>query len=137
MLDADTKQWLEELLLEIPVSIGGESVYLKTYPEGAELGAYLIRAYTDEQLEAVLKQGFQSAIEFEAGFSLSPDEDDLLLTQWLPGVRDWLEAAAPLENLLDQITMLRAALAPPGPKRTAIMDRDEQRIRRMIEGRAK
>lgn len=128
--DEELAQWLRAQPLDAPVAIDGESVYLAIHRDGAELGAYLTRAYTQEQLQQALRQGFSSAIDFDAGLGQSSDGDSLVLTQWLPGVTGWPQAAQPLDNLLNQLTLWRAALAPPPSTRAAdLHNRVEHRLR--------
>lgn len=131
----DIAQWLDRQPLNSPIDIDGETVYLNLHRQGAELGAYLMRFHTQEQLREALKQGFSSAISFEAGLGLSPDGTSLVLSQWLPAVGAWNQAAEPLENLLNQLAAWRAALAPPITTRIAQpVDRNERRLRRMFAG---
>ncbi|MEN3296544.1 MAG: hypothetical protein V7642_5797 [Burkholderiales bacterium] len=137
MLDADTEQWLRTLPVDEPSSVGGVEVWLTVSPAGAELGACLIPVCADAQLADALKQGFRSAIDFDAGFSLSPDGKSLCLTQWLSNVYGWLEAAEPLEKLLNQVDMLHAALDPTRSAliRNPAIARIEQRLRMSLAGR--
>jgi hypothetical protein len=44
---------------------------------------------------------------------LTPDTtNSLTLTQWLPGVSSWRQAADALESLLNQLSVWRAAVSP-------------------------
>jgi hypothetical protein len=129
------EQWLQEQPLDEPVEIDGETVYLNVHADGAELGANLLTSYTQAQLQDALKQGFQSATRFDAGLGCTPDGNDLVLTQWLPDVSSWSEAADALENLLNQLSMWRAALALAQTKQIEIKDnRDEKRMRSLLAG---
>ncbi|MFC7516075.1 hypothetical protein ACFQUU_13755 [Herbaspirillum sp. GCM10030257] len=135
MENDEIEQWLQEQPLDEPVEIDGESVYLKVGPSGAELGAYLIQSYTQVQLHEALKLGFKSALRFDAGLGQTPDGSALVLTQWLPQVSGWSEAAEPLENILNQLSMWRAALTPEKPRPASqIADRNEQRLRMLFAG---
>lgn len=134
-LDDDIEQWLRTQPLDEPVEIDGESVYLKVHADGAELGAYLISSYTQAQLQDALRQGFLSATRFDAGLGQSSDGNSLVLTQWLPQVSTWFDAAEPLENLLNQLSMWRAALNPPKAKLPEnVAFRNEQRLRMLFAG---
>lgn len=127
-------QWLQELPLEEPVHIDGELVYLHVTPTGAELGATFLEGATDQQIRDALKQGFQNAIEFDAGWGISADGNTLLLTQWLPGVSSWAEVPEPLERLLNQVAVMRPAVQPATIKPAGIPSRDEQRARSRLMG---
>ena len=136
MHDLDTEKWLQTLPVGSPVVIDGVEVWLKTFPVGAELGAYLLHGFSEVGLQEALGQGFQVAIEFDAGFGLSPDGGSLCLSQWLPGVGGWVEAAEPLEKLLDQVEMLRESINPARNAliRDPVQGRLEQRMRKKLEG---
>lgn len=136
MHDPDTANWLQTLPVGSPVAIDGVEIWLKTFPVGAELGAYLLHDFSETELQEALRQGFQVALEFDAGFGLSPDGGSLCLSQWLPGVGGWAEAAEPLEKLLNQVEMLRESI---DPARNALLsnpiqERIEQRMRKKLEG---
>ena len=133
--DSDLERWLDSLPLDETVEIDGESVYLKIHATGAELGVCLFRACTQAQIQDALRIGFARAVSHEAGLGLSADGKDLLLTQWLPQVKRWTQAAQALESLLNQTATWRTALAP----RTAIesagaVDRHERRLRTLLAG---
>jgi hypothetical protein len=120
---------LQTFPLDEPVSIDGESVYLKVDLDGAELGVHFLESVTDQQLQDVLQLGFQNAMEFDAGWALSSDGSTLLLTQWLPGVRDWTQASEALEQLLNQVEVLRTLEVITSTKTEHNSSRDEQRVR--------
>ncbi|MET3133295.1 hypothetical protein AAKU55_003585 [Oxalobacteraceae bacterium GrIS 1.11] len=132
---AELAQWLPTQLLDTPVRMAGESVYLRVRADGAELGAYLWHDATPQQLEDALKQGFSSALEFDAGLAL--DGRGVVLSLWLPSARGWQDAADALENLLNQLARWRAGTAPGGvaPRAPAPRgDRHEQRMRSFLAG---
>lgn len=131
MRDPDTDTWLLTLPLGEPVAIDGVEIWLKTFPAGAELGAWLLQDFTEPELQDSLRKGFHAAIEFDAGFGLSVDGRSLCLSQWLPGVHDWIGAAEALERLLNQVELLRGDMAPV---RSPAQERIEQRMRKMLEG---
>lgn len=131
MRDPDTDAWLQTLPVGTPVAIDGVEIWLKTFPVGAELGAYLLHDFSEAELQDALRQGFRVAIEFDAGFGLSMDGRSLCLSQWLPGVGRWIEAAEALEKLLNQMEMLRNSI---DPVRNPMQERIEQRMRKMLEG---
>lgn len=131
---SELEQWLQGLPLDEPVDIDGESVYLRVEAGGAELGARFIDAVTGQQLQEAMKQGFQSAMEFDAGWGLSTDGSTLLLTQWLPGVSSWTEVPEQLEKLLNQVSVLRAVISPVKVKLDDMPNRDEQRGRSKLMG---
>ncbi|HVK93294.1 MAG TPA: hypothetical protein VM571_01045 [Noviherbaspirillum sp.] len=131
---SELEQWLQGLPLDEPVDIDGESVYLRVEVGGAELGARFIDAVTGQQLQEAMKQGFQSAMEFDAGWGLSTDGGTLLLTQWLPGVSSWTEVPEQLEKLLNQVSVLRAVISPVKVKLDDMPNRDEQRGRSKLMG---
>ena len=134
-MDDDIDEWLQKQPLDEPLEIDGERFYLNVHQGGAELGAYLIDEFVPEQLQDALRLGFRSAIHFDAGLGVSADGSSLVLTQWLPEVSNWSEAAQPLENLLNQLSMWRAALAPERPQpANSAGNRDEQRLRMLFAG---
>ncbi|WP_034300950.1 hypothetical protein [Herbaspirillum sp. RV1423] len=127
------EQWLENLPLDEPVDIDGETAILKLKPNGAELGIFLAPMYTDVMLVDALRSSFQVALDFNAG--LSTEGEDLMLTQWLPYVGSWTEAAEALESILNQAGMLRAAMAYAGPGRQEKdVRRGEERVRKLFSG---
>lgn len=76
-------------------------------------------------------RGFSSAIDFDAGLGQSADGGSLTLTQWLPGVASWRQAADALERLLNQVSALRAELEPVARAPVAhVRTRAEDRLRR-------
>lgn len=105
------EQWLREQPLDSEVEIAGETVYLNIHPRGAELGAFLFRSFSQQQLHDSLRQGFSSAMEFPAGLGITRDGESLTLSQWLPEVSNWSEAASALETLLDQLAAWRMAIS--------------------------
>ena len=123
---------LQAFPLDEQVSIDGESVYLKVDLDGAELGVHFLESVTDQQLQDVLQLGFQNAMEFDAGWALSSDGSTLLLTQWLPGVRDWTQASEALEQLLNQVEVLRTLEVITSTKTEHNSSRDEQRVRSKV-----
>lgn len=129
MVSVDLEQWLQSLPLNQPVVISGESVYLNVGESGAELGCVFLASFSEDQLDAALKMGFESAIEFDAGWSVSAETESLLLTRWLPQVSTWEQALEPLENLLNQVGTLRAAMVPSEPKEEESLRPKEARIK--------
>jgi hypothetical protein len=133
--DDDLSQWLRAQPLDVPVEIDGESVYLNVRNGGAELGVVLTQSYTRTQLHDALRQGFNSATQFEASLGRTPDGNHLVLNQWLPGVTRWTDASQALEALLNQMSMWRAALAPTKViEMDKITSRNEQRLRMLYSG---
>lgn len=125
------QEWLQAQPLDTPVEISGESVYLKVEANGAELGAFLLHGHVQSQLREAMLQGFSSAIDFDAGLGQSADGNSLTLTQWLPGVSSWWQAADALESLLNQLSVWRAALEPAVRVPAAnIRSRSEDRLRK-------
>lgn len=126
------------LPLNEPVEIDGKFVCLKAGPGGAELEAVLLRAYTPEDLQRALNQGFSSAIVFDAGLGQTSDGKDLVLSQWLAGARNWRDAAQALEKLLNQLDGWQAVLNPASVVDESQSRRQEerhaQRLRRLIAG---
>ncbi|SFL98115.1 hypothetical protein [Rugamonas rubra] len=135
-MDEEIAQWLREQPLDEPVEIDGEFVYLAPRQDGAELGAILVHAYSPAQLQEALRLGFQSALHFDAGLGHTADGRNLVLTRWLPRVDGWIDAAAQLEQLLDQLAMWRAALGPRQAALPGAEQRSEQRLRQMLSGAA-
>jgi hypothetical protein len=133
--DDDLQEWLQAQPLDTPVEINGESVYLKVEANGAELGAFLLHGHAQSQLREALLQGFSSAIDFDAGLGQSADGNSLTLTQWLPGVFSWRQAADSLERLLNQLSVWRAALEPAARMPVAnTRTRTENRLRKNFAG---
>jgi hypothetical protein len=133
--DGDFDQWLDRLPLNEPVEIDGDWVYLNIHPRGAELGAYLVSAHTPAQLQDAMRLGFASALTYQAGLAVTPDGNALVLTQWLPAVDSWPQAVQPLENLLNQLSLWRATLAPSEtPRFSDAGDRNERRLRTLLAG---
>lgn len=111
MLSEDEVElYLQEQAVNLPVQLAGESVRLDVSVHGAQLSATLLSGYQSEQLQQALALGFSGAIEYEAGLGISEDGANLILTQWLPKVRDWQQAAPALEQLLNQLSSWRATL---------------------------
>lgn len=129
--------WLATLPVGEPVAIDGEQAYLRLYPDGAELGVYLLRSYTPAQLDEAARAGFQSARQFDAGLAVL-DDGALALNQWLPRVAGWPEAIGPLEEILNQLSLWRALLAPAVRRAESSHNPGEQRVRAMFtqQGRA-
>lgn len=129
--DDGLQEWLQEQPFNIPININGESVYLKVEENGAELGAFLIHDHSPPQLREALLQGFSSAIDFDAGLGKSADGNSLTLSQWLPEVSSWQQAAGFLECLLNQLSAWRELLEPAThlPVSTT-KSRIEERLRR-------
>jgi len=136
-MEDDFEQWLQSQPLNEAVELDGEFVYLKVQAGGAELGVYITRSYTPAQLHDAMRQGFQSAIHFDAGLGEADAGDSLVLTQWLPNVTGWTDAVEPLEKLLNQLATWRAAMNPGKPKPTdkATDNRTEQRLRMLFAGK--
>lgn len=130
-------QWLADLPADAPLTLDGESAYLTVAEDGAELGVYLLSGATDAQLEDAARTGFQSARQFDAGLALREDGSTLVLCQWLPDVASWEDAAGALEQLLNQLAMWRAALAPSRPRHDGAADPSEQRIRALFAAGAR
>lgn len=128
----DLEHQLQGFPLDEPVNLDGESVYLRVDQDGAELGAHFLAAITERQLADALQVGFQSALEFDAGWALSDDGSALLLTQWLPDVRGWAEVPDALEQLLNQVELLRTlvTITTSGPDHAT--GREERLIRSML-----
>lgn len=136
MLISELDEWLGSLPIDEPVNIDGETVYLKLDGDGAELGVEFLEGASEEQIRSALQRGFQMAMEFDAGWAMPPGGGTLLLTQWLPGVTDWTEAADALELLLNQVAALRAAETETVNRVEAVdgMSREERRIRSKLLG---
>lgn len=117
------------LPLDEPVGIDGETVYLRLHQDGAELGAHFQEAGGGRQLEDAMQLGFQSALEFDAGWALSDDGAVLLLTRWLPDARGWADAQEALAQLLDQLELLRTVAAIATAKPDHGSSREERLIR--------
>lgn len=130
----DIEQQLDQLPLDEPVTVDGHSVYLRAGPDGAELGLLLLESPSERQVQDAVQLGFQSALEFEAGWALAGDGSGLLLTRWLPGAAGWTDAADALEQLLRQAELLRSlvTMAASAPEHGG--SREEQRIRSKIVG---
>lgn len=139
----DLQAWLAQQAMGCLIDLDGESIYLKADADGAELGALLLSAPTGEQIRLALQQGFSHALAYGAGLAYYVDQaagDSLRLSQWLPGIRSWQEAAHPLENLLTQLAAWRATSAPKAsmpevslaPAPALAFDRTEQRLRMLM-----
>lgn len=128
------EHWLEGLPVDEAVVVDGETVYLRRHPDGAELGVYLLRDFTQAQLEEAARAGFHSARQFGAGLALADDGQALVLNRWLPGADGWLDAAGALEDILNQSALSRAWLAPSRPRREEGLSAQEQRIRARFAG---
>ena len=132
MQNDDFEQQLQGLALDEPVTIDGQAMFLRVDPDGAELGLLLLESASARQIRDALQLGFQSALEFDAGWALAADGSTLVLSQWLPDARDWDDAAAAIDPLLNQAELLRSLVsitgAGPGVRR------DERFIRSKIMG---
>jgi hypothetical protein len=134
----DLEQQLQGFPLDELVTVDGESVYLRVQHDGAELGVHFMDAITDRQLHDAMQLGFQSALEFDAGWALADDGATLLLTRWLPDAQGWADVPEALEQLLNQAAQLRtlAAITIAGPDLGASRDERQMRARLMRrEGR--
>lgn len=125
----ELEQQLQTFPLDEPVDIDGESVYLRVFQDGAELGVHFLEVPTERQLEDALQLGFQSALEFDAGWALSDDGSILLLTQWLPDVSGWTDVPQAVEQLLDQVELLRSLVTISNTRTEDSASRDERRFR--------
>jgi hypothetical protein len=128
----DTNQlelWLDSLPLDETTEIDGESVYLRVDAAGAELGVHFMDDFSDEQLRWALDQGFENALDFDAGWALSLDGRTLLLTRWVPGASGWNTVPEALEQLLNQVELLRSQETITNFKSASSPGTDEQRIR--------
>jgi hypothetical protein len=128
------EQWLASLPVGEPVALDGETVYLHPRHDGAELGCYLLRNFNQAQLEDAARAGFQSARDYAAGLAVDESAHALVLNRWLPGARDWTDVAAPLEELLNQVGLWRALLAPTRVRRDDSATQEEQRVRARFAG---
>lgn len=135
-LDYDDKAWLDKFPLDAHVEIGGKSVCLKRGVGGAELEVILFSNYTQDELQRALNQGFPSAMLFDAGLGQTDDGQDLVLSQWVPGVRMWSDAGQVLEKLLNQLDGWLEILNPATTARELRPirkeDRHAQRLRSLI-----
>lgn len=135
---SELERWLQDFPLDEPVDIDDEFVYLRVEQGGAELGVHFLEGVTDHQLQEALQCGFQNAMEFDAGWSISIDSRTLLLSQWLPNVSSWTEVAEPLEKLLNQVEALRTmeviTIAETENTPSDISSRDERHIRNKLIG---
>ncbi len=127
--DNTVAAWLARLAPGVPAEIDGETVTLTPRPGGAELSAVLYAPSNGERLNAALRLGFSSALHFDAGLRLSEDGNNLLLSQWLPGVTHWSQAAQPLETLLNQVAYWRLNLAPQPAANSGQSPRQRQELR--------
>lgn len=105
----DLDAWLANLPLDRFVEIGSEKVSLNRYAGGAELAVHLSTSTTPGQFALMLQNGFPSALRFDAGLALRADEGMLMLTQWLPAAKSWMDAAEALEKILHQTDAWRTA----------------------------
>jgi hypothetical protein len=135
MLTDDLEQQLRDYPLDELVTVEGEAVYLRVRQDGAELGVHFLESITDRQLHDAMQMGFQSALEFDAGWALSDDGATLLLTRWLPDVQGWAEASEALEQLLNQAAQLRTLTAITGAGPDPGGSRDERLMRARLMGR--
>lgn len=133
-IDAGSDAWLDRYPADASLELGGERVYLKAGDGGAELGATLYAHADAQRIELALRRGFASALRFEAGLALAAEGAELVLSRWLPGVRDWRAAAPALEQLLDQLDDWRAALAPPAAPPAPGLDSSHERRMRLALG---
>jgi hypothetical protein len=128
----DVQSWLQTLPLNEPVTIDGEPVFLRAGSNGTELGVILMTSPTDADLLRASRVGFQSAMQYQAGLGIWDERDALVLSQWLPLVSNWADAAEPLEALLNQTALWRSALKSESPKPSAETSISERRIRAML-----
>jgi hypothetical protein len=125
----DLEQQVQGLPLDEPVTVEGESVYLRVLQEGAELGLVFMESITSRQLHDAMQLGFQSALEFDAGWALTDDGATLLLTRWLPDAQGWTDVPEALEQLLNQAAQLRTLAAVTGAAPDPGGSRDERQMR--------
>jgi len=123
--------WLQTLPPDEPVVIDGETVFLRVRQEGAELGVYLGGRPSDSALAEAMRVSFQSAREFEAGLGWEP-EAGLVLSRWVAGTSGWPDLAEPLEQLLNQLALWRAALSRTPASHDKHARRDEERFYKLL-----
>ncbi len=109
------QHWLAGSPVDTILDLYEEQVFLNLARDGAELGLVLMPQGGADQLAEVMGLGFSSALQFEAGLSCSADGKQVLLTRWLPGVRNWIAAGAALQALLEQGAAWRHMLNQQGP----------------------
>jgi hypothetical protein len=123
--------WLQTLPLDEPVVIDGESVFLRTQPEGAQLGVCLTGQPSDATLAEAMRVGFQGAREFDAGLGWEPDTG-LVLSRWIAGASSWQDVAEPLEQILNQLALWRAAMSRVSTNQVRQGKRDEERFYQLL-----
>ncbi|RAN49088.1 hypothetical protein RB25_07425 [Herbaspirillum rubrisubalbicans] len=123
--------WLQTLPLDEPVVIDGETVFLRVQPEGAELGVYLAGQPSDSALADAMRVSFQSAREFEAGLGWEPDAGPVL-SRWIAGASGWHDLAEPLEQILNQLALWRAAMSRAHSSQDKHAKRDEERFYKLL-----
>jgi hypothetical protein len=133
MQNDDFEQQLLAFPLDEPVAIDGQSAYLRVDPDGAELAVLFLDTASGRQLQDALQLGFQSALEFDAGWAMTADGSSLLLSRWLPGAEGWADAAEALDQLLNQVELLRSLVTITGGSDHSLR-RDERFIRSKIMG---
>jgi hypothetical protein len=134
MKDLNLSEILGELPLNKTVLFDDAFVCLQITSEGALLSAELLKKFSNSSILNFLESAFHMALYYEAGLAIDDRDGTLLITQWLPSVKSWLEAETALEKILNQLDHCRSALlinkdststnSPPA--------KGEQRIRSLL-----
>jgi hypothetical protein len=129
---------LSEILGELPLNktvlFDDAFVCLQITSEGAVLSAELLKKFSTSTISNFLESAFHMTLYYEAGLAIDDRDGTLLITQWLPSVKSWLEAEAALEKILNQLDHCRTALLISKDSTSANSPpvKGEQRIRSLL-----
>ena len=113
MSDANLTERLMALPINHAVAINDTDVYLQVTEKGAALKAVINTTVLPSVLAALIDLGFTNALLFEAGIAIDQTQNQLILVQWLDGVRNWTEAEDALELMLNQVDACRSMTQNP------------------------
>lgn len=125
---------LAELALNKTVMFDDVAVCLQIFPQGAVLSAELSNKFSPSTVSSFLESAFAIALSFDAGLGIDDRNRTLLLTQWLPSVKSWLEAESALEKILNQRDRYLPELLTKNSviPNKSVLSRGEQRIRNLL-----
>ncbi len=129
---------LNDILSELPLNktilFDDTSVCLQMFSEGALLSAELSKKYSTYIISSFLESAFEMTLLFDAGLSIDERNNALLITQWLPSVKSWIEAETALEKILNQLDNCHSVilLSKDSTQASSLPSKGEQRIRSLL-----
>ncbi len=134
----ETNVSLDDILSKLPLNktilFDDISVCLQMFSEGSLLSAELSKKYSTSIISSFLESAFEMALLFDAGLAIDERNNTLLITQWLPSVKSWIEAEAALEKILNQLDNCHSVilLSKDSIQASSLPSKGEQRIRSLL-----